>query len=180
MAEGAKILNRFNCDGCHVLEMPKFTIAKGTKVAEAMPDFKGNLRSSYKRAPTIIWPSSIPTLKYDPKKNLGPNEIEQELEIGKDDGEEITIEGMPTGLSENELTVQLWQPVKIRGYTFSVADNLTLDQTTDREDAGRRGRLRRSCTRPIRTSGPTRRSRRSGTGCRRRCCVKETRCRPHG
>ena len=48
VAEGAKILNRFNCDGCHVLEMPKFTIPKGTKVAEALPDFKGNLSSSYK------------------------------------------------------------------------------------------------------------------------------------
>ena len=35
---------------------------------------------------------------------------------------------MPTGLFENELTVQLWQPVTIRGYTFNVGDNLTLDQ----------------------------------------------------
>ncbi len=129
VAEGAKILNRFNCDGCHVLEMPKFKIAKGTKVAEAMPDFKGNLMSSYKSRANDYLAELDPSLKYDPKKNLGPNEIEQELEIGKDDGEEITIEGMPTGLSENELTVQLWQPVKIRGYTFSVADNLTLDQT---------------------------------------------------
>ncbi len=129
VAEGAKILNRFNCDGCHVLEMPKYTIAKGTKVAEAMPDFKGNVASSYRSRNNDYLAELDPTLKYDPKKKLGPNEIEQELGIGKDEGEEITIEGMPTGLSENELTVQLWQPVKIRGYTFSVADNLTLDQT---------------------------------------------------
>ena len=27
--------------------MPKFTIPAGLKVAEAMPNFKGNLRSSY-------------------------------------------------------------------------------------------------------------------------------------
>jgi hypothetical protein len=36
---------------------------------------------------------------------------------------------MPIDLFENELTVQLWQPVTIRGYTFSVGDNLTLDNT---------------------------------------------------
>ena len=36
---------------------------------------------------------------------------------------------MPTGLFENELTVQVWKPVTIRGYTFNVGDNVTLDQT---------------------------------------------------
>ena len=109
--------------------MPKFTIAKGTKVAEAMPDFKGNLSSSYKSRNSDYLAELDPALKFDPTKKLDPNDIEKELEIGKDDGESITIEGMPTGLFENELTVQLWKPVKIRGYTFSVADNLTLDQT---------------------------------------------------
>ena len=128
VAEGAKILNRFNCDGCHVLEMPKFTIPKGTKVAEAMPDFKGNLSNSYKSR-NSDYAELDPSLKFDPNKKLGPNEIESELAIAKDDGESITIEGMPIGLSENELIVQLWKPVKIRGYTFSVADNVTLDQT---------------------------------------------------
>ncbi len=36
---------------------------------------------------------------------------------------------MPIDLFDNELTVQLWQPVTIRGYTFSVGDNLTLENT---------------------------------------------------
>ena len=36
---------------------------------------------------------------------------------------------MPIGLFENELTVQLWKPVTIRGFTFNVGDNVTLDQT---------------------------------------------------
>ncbi len=36
---------------------------------------------------------------------------------------------MPIGLFENELTVQLWQPATVRGYTFNVGDNVTLDQT---------------------------------------------------
>ena len=35
---------------------------------------------------------------------------------------------MPIGLFENELTVQFWKPVTIRGYTFNVGDNVTLDQ----------------------------------------------------
>ena len=47
VALGARDLNRFNCAGCHVLEMPKFTIPQGVKVAEAFTDFKTNLRSSY-------------------------------------------------------------------------------------------------------------------------------------
>ena len=47
VALGARDLNRFNCAGCHVLEMPKYTIPEGVKVAEAFTDFKANLRSSY-------------------------------------------------------------------------------------------------------------------------------------
>ncbi len=46
LAEGSKVLNRFNCDGCHVLEMPKFSIPAGVKVEEAFTNFKVNLRSS--------------------------------------------------------------------------------------------------------------------------------------
>jgi cbb3-type cytochrome oxidase cytochrome c subunit len=128
LAEGARVLNRFNCDGCHVLEMPKFTIPAGVKVAEAMPDFKGNLRSSYSSRGTDYIPELYPELTYDPKKNLGPNEIEKELVSEPDEGNKpIEIEGMPIGLFENELTVQIWKPVSIRGYTFNIADNVTLN-----------------------------------------------------
>ena len=61
VAGGAKVLNRFNCTGCHVLEMPKFTIPAGVTVADAMPSFAGNLRSSYTAATPTTLPSSIPT-----------------------------------------------------------------------------------------------------------------------
>ena len=44
-------------------------------------------------------------------------------------GSSVTIEGMPIGVFENELTVQLWQPVTIRGFTFNMGDNVTLDRT---------------------------------------------------
>jgi len=128
LAEGWKVLNRYNCAGCHVLEMPKFSIAKGVKVEEAFTDFKVNLRSSYTaRANDYI--ELDPKLTYDPKKKLDASEIEKELELTPDDGSPITVEGMQIGLFENELIVQLWKPVIIRGYTFNVGDNLALDQT---------------------------------------------------
>ncbi len=81
VAQGARNLNRFNCAGCHVLEMPKFTIPQGVKVAEAFTDFKTNLRSSYSAPPAapIIWPSFTPTSTYDPNKKLDPGVIEKEL-----------------------------------------------------------------------------------------------------
>jgi cbb3-type cytochrome oxidase cytochrome c subunit len=129
VAAGAKVLNRFNCDGCHVLEMPKYTIPSGVKVAEAFTNFQSNLRSSYTARGTDYIPELYPELTYDPKKKLDGNEIERELGIKEDDGSAITLEGMPIGLFENELSVQLWRPVTIRGYTFNIADVVGLDQT---------------------------------------------------
>ena len=41
VAEGAKVLNRFNCAGCHVLEMPKFTITAGTSWPRPCPTSRG-------------------------------------------------------------------------------------------------------------------------------------------
>jgi cbb3-type cytochrome oxidase cytochrome c subunit len=125
VAEGSKVLNRFNCAGCHVLEMPKYTIKAGT-LAEAMPNFKGNLRSSY-TAREKDYEQLNPALTFDATKKLDPNDIEKELDITAENGKPVTIEGMPIDLFDNELTVQIWKPVTIRGYTFSVGDNVTLD-----------------------------------------------------
>jgi cbb3-type cytochrome oxidase cytochrome c subunit len=129
VALGAKALNRHNCTGCHVLEMPTFTIPEGVKVAEAFTDFRSNLRTSYGNRANDYLAELYPGLTYDPKKKLGNNEIESELALAPDTGSAITIEGMPTGLFENELTVQLWKPVTIRGYTFNIGDNLAIDRT---------------------------------------------------
>jgi len=129
VALGGRNLNRFNCDGCHVLEMPKYTIAEGVKVAEAFTDFKANLRSSYSSRAGDYLPELYPTLKYDPQKKLDAASIETELGVTGDSGESVTLEGMPIGLFENEMTVQLWQPVTIRGYTFNIGYNVKLDQT---------------------------------------------------
>ena len=129
LAKGGKVLNRYNCTGCHVLEMPKFSLSEGTKVADAFTDFRSNVRSSYTARNNDFLTELYPPLTYDPKKKLDADNIESELALQQDDGKPVTIEGMPIGLFENELTVQLWKPVTIRGYTFNVGDNVTLDQT---------------------------------------------------
>ena len=138
LAKGGKVLNRYNCTGCHVLEMPKYSLPEETKVADAFTDFKANVKSSYTARNNDYLAELYPALTYDPKKKLDADNIEAELGIEqeywergqKDDRKgPITVEGMPIGLFENELTVQLWKPVMIRGYTFNVGDNVTLDQT---------------------------------------------------
>ena len=86
VALGARDLNRFNCAGCHVLEMPKFTIPQGVKVAEAFTDFKANLRSSYTARGSDYLAELYPTLTYDPNKKLDPGVIEKELGVTDDTG----------------------------------------------------------------------------------------------
>jgi cbb3-type cytochrome oxidase cytochrome c subunit len=129
LAKGGKVLNRYNCTGCHVLEMPKFSLSDGTTVADAFTDFKANVKSSYTARNNDFLAELYPALSFDPKKKLDAENIEAELALQKDEGKPVTIEGMPIGLFENELTVQLWKPVTVRGYTFNVGDNVTLDQT---------------------------------------------------
>jgi cbb3-type cytochrome oxidase cytochrome c subunit len=127
LARGARVVNRHNCVGCHVFEMPKFEIPEGTKVAEAFTNFTTNLRSSYNNRAGDYLAELYPGMTYDPQKKLDAESIERELGVTADGGSPITIEGMPTDLTDNELTVQLWKPVTIRGYTFNIGDNVTLD-----------------------------------------------------
>ena len=122
--------------------MPKFTIPEGMKVAEAFTDFKANSARRTQSRGADYLAELYPTLTFDPKKKLDPTVIEKELGSPSDTGTSVTIEGMPIGVFENELTVQLWQPVTIRGYTFNVGDNVTLDQTKVAQDRGGRRRLR--------------------------------------
>jgi cbb3-type cytochrome oxidase cytochrome c subunit len=119
VARGDRVLSRYNCAGCHTLSMPKYTIAAGTKVEDALPDFDTTVNISYQnRANDYL--EFHPGIKFDPK---------QKPELKPDSVQEVTIEGMPIDLSEDILTVQLWRPVTIRGYTFNIGDNVALDQT---------------------------------------------------
>ncbi len=79
VAQGAKVINRHNCTGCHVLEMPKFEVPAGLKVAEAFTSFKANLRTSYNNRATDYLAEFYPGLTYDPKKKLDNDVIEREL-----------------------------------------------------------------------------------------------------
>jgi cbb3-type cytochrome oxidase cytochrome c subunit len=130
LARGAKVLNRHNCAGCHVLEMPKYTIPAGVKVAEAFTNFPANVRTSYGNRASDYLAELYPGLSYDANKKLGNDVIEKELGLAPDDASKpIVIEGMPTDLAEDELTVQLWKPVTIRGYTFNIGDNVAIRPT---------------------------------------------------
>ncbi len=118
VADGAKLLNRHNCTGCHVLEMPKFSLAKGTNFEEVFTDFATNVKVSYNARASDYLSTFYPKLKYDPKA---------EPVVAEYSGEAITIEGMPIGQFEDDLTVQLWKQVTIRGHTFNPSDTLTLN-----------------------------------------------------
>ncbi|HEV3164487.1 MAG TPA: c-type cytochrome [Isosphaeraceae bacterium] len=118
IAQGDRLLIRYNCAGCHTLSMPKYTIAADTKLEDAMPDFTTNVSVSYgNRANDFL--ELYPGLPYDPKKKP---------ELKESDGKDVTIEGMPVAIDENILSVQLWKPATIRGFTFSIGDNVALDR----------------------------------------------------
>jgi cbb3-type cytochrome oxidase cytochrome c subunit len=124
LARGTKLINRYNCKGCHVLETPEYTIAAGTKVKDALTQFDSNVQISYNGAGLSRnkdYHQLYPELKFDPDKPpvLTPD----------DASKPITISGMPVSVFENEVTVQLWRPVTIRGYTFNIGDQLTVDST---------------------------------------------------
>ncbi len=131
VAKGERLLERYNCRGCHVLAMPKYTVALGTKATEAFPDFRTNVDGSYtnrskdylsfysKANPEF---AAVGGLTYDEKiKNVV---LQEDLKTrdGKlvdpdgqavdpkatlivsdeKDGQPVTIEGMPKGVLEDE------------------------------------------------------------------------------
>ncbi|GAC1472326.1 MAG: hypothetical protein NVSMB9_19420 [Isosphaeraceae bacterium] len=129
VAQGAKLLNRYNCAGCHVLEMPKYTWSANTPLNQVLPALITNIRSSYQSRGTDYLKPFYPDLKFDPKLPLDDDKIEQSLGLSREEGKPVSIDGMPIGLFENELTVLLWKPVTIRGYTFNVGDTITLNSS---------------------------------------------------
>jgi cbb3-type cytochrome oxidase cytochrome c subunit len=147
IARGERLLTRYNCDGCHTLAMPKYTLAAGTPVTDALPDFTTNVQVAYDNR-SKDFPGFYPKLTYDPKitnfkleesKDNEPADPKTTLVLPKEDGKtEIVIEGMPISTTTDEdengkpitrTAVQIWKPVTIRGFTFNVGDNLILDPT---------------------------------------------------
>jgi len=119
VAQGSKLLNRYNCAGCHVLQMPTYTVAPGTKLEDVLTDLATNVRVAYNARSTDYLHELGTGLTFDAK---------QPPALKPDDGQGVTIEGMPVSTFEDELTVQLWRPITIRGFTFQVGDNITLNQ----------------------------------------------------
>jgi len=127
VAQGERLLDRYNCRGCHVLAMPRYTIDAGTRVADALPSFDVNVSSSHSpegRGSDYLG-EFYPGLKYDP--NAPPT-------LDADDGSKAyEIQGMPIALEENDdgkpvlQLVQLWQPATVRGYRFNVGDNVLVN-----------------------------------------------------
>ena len=137
--------------------MPRFTIPEGVKVAEAFTDFKSNLRTSYGNRANDYLAELYPGLTYDPKQEARCRRDRERARARRPTAaRSVTIEGMPIGLFENEVTVQLWKPVTIRGYTFNVGDNSRSTRPRSRRRP-RSGAISPGCmrpTRPRRTGSP--------------------------
>ena len=143
VAEGSKLLNRYNCTGCHVVAMPKYTVADGSKLDDAMSAFYTNVKVSYADRSKDYLKQFYPLLTHDEKKDLNFDvssddpkvraearaKFDQALGLTAADTKPIVVEGMPTAAIENDVSVQLWRAVTIRGYTFNVGDTLTIDKT---------------------------------------------------
>ncbi len=124
MAQGRKLIDRYNCKGCHVLEMPKYTIAAGTKLSDALPDLETNVTVSYgARASDYKHLVKDPKLAFDAEKQPTVN-ADAKAES------DVTIEGMmlfdSTLPADEPQTIQVWQPVTIAGHTFQVGDNIAM------------------------------------------------------
>lgn len=130
-AKGERLIERYNCKGCHVFEMPTYTIAAGRKVADALPDLKLNFdASSGGLGRGLDYPQLYPDLKFDPK---------HPPKLDPDDGSKsYTLVGMPLALEEvlddagkkviqRRQSIQLWEPATILGYTFNIGDALVVD-----------------------------------------------------
>ncbi len=117
IAKGEKLLNRYNCVGCHTLAMPTYTLAEGTKLEDAIPEIETSVVVAYRNRGND-YRELYPDLPYDADA--------EPPKLGPTTGEPITIEGMPVAVDEEFVTVQLWRPATIRGFTFNIGDNLTL------------------------------------------------------
>ncbi len=129
VARGERLLERYNCKACHVLAMPKFTIAAGTKVADAMPEFDTNVNASY--GPQGRGGDFLAELYPELAKGYDPAVPPV---LSPDDGASAyTIEAMPTQVFEDDdgqptlQAMQVWRPTTIRGYTFNTGDNLIVN-----------------------------------------------------
>ena len=136
LAKGERLLERYNCRGCHTLAMPKYTIAARADLSRVFksfdpddPDpFQTNVSLAFdSRAKDYLGLLRGPAVAFEP--GAAPT-------IGPPDEQPVTIEAMPIGVEVMEddqgrplktLYAQVWRPVTIRGFTFNIGDTLVLD-----------------------------------------------------
>jgi cbb3-type cytochrome oxidase cytochrome c subunit len=144
LAQGERLLTRYNCRGCHTLAMPQYAIAAGAKATDALPELAANVENSYGQRKNDH--PEIAPVPYDPA--ITAFRLAEDIPHGEEvdakttlvlpnerPKEPIVIEGMPIASSEEEvngqvqhrLAIQLWKPVTVRGYTFQPYDTITVN-----------------------------------------------------
>jgi cbb3-type cytochrome oxidase cytochrome c subunit len=145
LAKGERLVDRYNCRGCHVMAMPRFEIAGDADLNKVFRSddpadeqaFQTNVMLAYEnRSKDHL--ALYPGLTY---------EAGQPPELQAHDGKPVVLEGMPVGLDVQEdeqgrpdrtLYLQLWRPATIRGFRFQVGDTVTLnpDRVSERPAEG--------------------------------------------
>ncbi len=134
LAKGERIVEQYNCRGCHVMAMPRYAIAGATDLdlvfksddpSDPEP-FRSNVALAYEN-------------RSKDHRELYPGlafEADQPPELKAHDGKSIVLEGMPIGLDQEEddqgkvektLYLQLWKPATIRGFQFMVGDTVRIN-----------------------------------------------------
>ncbi len=138
LAQGERLLERYNCRGCHTLAMPKYTIAAGANLDSVFKGFDASDPNTFQANVGLSYDNRAKDyLSLFHERGL---DLEYEAgkapELGPPDPGPVTIEGMPTFVDVQEddqgkpvktVYVQVWRPVTIRGYTFNVGDTVLLD-----------------------------------------------------
>lgn len=139
LAQGEKLLDRFNCKGCHVLAMPRYTVKGGTSLADALPAFQNNLDASagaqgrgadYLKelypelaVPKDVFDKALDKLKVDKATADALVDMPRQLVDDKDE------KGKPI----RAIAVQVRSDVKIAGEPFAAGDSVLL--SPDNPDA---------------------------------------------
>ncbi len=133
LAQGEKLLDRFNCKGCHVLAMPKYTAKEGVALADALPALKNNLAASsgdqgrgndYLKE---LYPAlDVPKDELDTllgKLKLDKKTIQAIGELPRQSAEDWDEKGKPI----KAVVVQVYEdPITIAGESFVAGDSVLI------------------------------------------------------
>ena len=135
LAKGERIIDRNNCKGCHVFGMFQYMVANDKQLDKVFRSADANDPGTFMANVTISYDNRakdhralFPQLSFAAggKPTIEPPS-----------GAAVILEGMPIGMDDEDgdektvgdrtLYVQLFEPVKIRGYEFGVGDTVRLN-----------------------------------------------------